>query len=270
MNFNWCYYPLETDGKVAGIQNTLPDFSTQYGNPWLANNGWFNGNGIDTSIITPWESAPALFEGVALPNDGAFLIGFQIKVGALPASHQTILSCGYNAGGNVDGIRIEYRTNGRIRFTFENRNFTDLIRETDDISNSLKNIFCYIDHRPAGIGVNSANVHTYTDGTDVKTSPRGVDLSTLGNIYPEQINSAVALIIGALQSNGQPRTGSHFNGKIRRIHMMKFGSMADDTPGNIAEIMNELSLNNMVPTNEIILIAGLPEETIKQDFVRYV
>ncbi|MCX2981808.1 hypothetical protein EYC98_13160 [Halieaceae bacterium IMCC14734] len=272
MIFNWCYYPLETDGNVNGIQNPLPNFTIQHGNPWEAGNDWFNGNGLDTSIVLPWESNVALFDGLALPDNGAYMLGFQIQLGAAPQSNQTILFCGHVGNGNKDkdGIRVDYRTNGRVRFTFFNKNHTNIIKETDIVSNSLRNIFCYIDHRPAGIGVDSANVHVYEDGTDVNATPSGVSLSSLGSIYPQQVNSATALIIGAYQVNGQPFAGTHYNGKVRRIHIMKFGSLAEDTPSNIAEIMNELSLKNMIPTAAVVQIAGLPLDEITQDFVRYV
>ena len=173
--FNWCYFPLEQNGQPGGIQNPLPGFLTVNGSPWYANNGWFNGDGSITSLLAPWNTDPALFDGVALPKDGSYLIGFQLEVGAGspdPNNRETILFCGYNSAGVYDGIRVGYRSNGVVRFTLQSRSlgFSDVVIETGDISNSVRNIFCHIDHRPAGTGVNATFTHTYQDGTDVKAT----------------------------------------------------------------------------------------------------
>lgn len=271
MNFNWCYFPLEADGRTNGVLNPVPDFVIQNGDPWLAGNGWFNGDGLNTSLVTPWNTAPLLFDGVALPGDGAYLIGFQAELAGTPVAQETILFCGYNSTGNTDGLRVEYLTNGKIRFTLANRNFTDIVRVTrNPINNSMVNVFCYIDHRPAGVGVDEAYVYSYEDGTDInRPSVDSVGLSALGDIYPQQIDAATALIIGAMQVNGFPQAGTHFSSKIRRLHMMSFGSLPDDVPGNLAELMSELSKASMVPTPAIQQIASLSVPVLSRAFVRY-
>lgn len=271
MSFNWCYFPLEVDGLAQGIHNPLPDFVIQNADPWAASNGWFTGDGLNTSLITPWETAPLLFEGVALPEDGAYLLGFQVELGAAPLTDETILFCGYNSAGNIDGLRVEYSTNGKIRFTLANRNFADSSRETrDNISNSLQNIFCYIDHRPAGIGVDSVYVHAYEDGTDIKATPAGVALNAMGAIFPQQVNSATALIVGALLQDGAPVSGTYFSSKVRRLHMMRFGALSEDVPSNVAELMGELSRANMIPTAQVLQIAGFGSQALSRTFVQYV
>ncbi|MEZ5543574.1 MAG: hypothetical protein R3F42_16290 [Pseudomonadota bacterium] len=274
MSFNWCYFPLEQHGQAAGIQNPLPDFVTVGGNPWSAGNGWFNGNGLNTSLLTPWSADPALFAGVACPGDASYLIGFQLEVGAVspdPQNRETILYCGYNSAGLFDGIRVGYRTNGVVRFTLQSRSlgYTDVVVETGDVSNSRRNIFCRIDHRPAGTGVNAAFTHTYRDGTDVQATSSIKTLSGIGDIAPQQITPATALSVGANQGNGQPVAGSYFLGKIRRLHLMRFGRLAYDEPGNLAELMGELSRAGMVPTPAIQQLMGFGAQAISRAFVQY-
>ncbi len=271
MTFNWCYFPLESNGLANGIQNPLPDFVTQNGDPWAAANNWFNGNGSSTSLITPWTTDSLLFDSVALPRSGGYLIGFQLDLDAAPVANETILSCGYNSSGNTDGLRIEYLTNGKVRFRLQNRNYITVVRDTKvSLSNSLTNIFCYVDHRPAGTGVDAVYVHAYTDATDIKSTSPPSTLRNIGEIYPQQIDSATALIVGAMQIDGSSLAGTYFSGRIRRLHMMNFGSLSDDVIANLAELMGELSKASMIPTAEIQLIAGFPVGVASRSFVEYV
>lgn len=274
MSFNWCYYPLEENAQAAGILNPLPAFTSMYGNPWSAGNGWFNGNGANTCLLTPWSADPALFAGVALPRDGSYLIGFQLEVGAASPdlqNRETILFCGYDSAGIFDGIRVGYRSDGVVRFTLQCRSlgYTDVVIDTGNVNNSRCNIFCHIDHRPAGTGVNATFTHTYRDGTDIKTTSWIKDLSVLGDIYPQQITAATALSIGAHQGNGVPIAGTYFLGRVRRLHIMRFGRLAYDEPGNLAELMNEMSLASMIPTPAVQQLMGFGTQAYSRAFVRY-
>lgn len=273
MIFNWTYFPLENNGESSGVEKPLPGFSTQYGNPWALNNGWFNGDGSSTSLITHWNESPALFEGVALPRNGSYMIGFQVDLGPAPTSSiQTIFSCGYNKDNITDGVKCLYTKLGEIIFLLKNRNYPTILKRagTGDMSNQLLNVYCYIDHRPAGIGINSIFTHIYEDGTDTKyTSFKGGDLSVIGDIYPQEFTQATALVVGSDHNNGNPLTKTYFSGRIRRLHIMHFGYIADDEPGNIAELMNELSKANMVATPEIKQLMGFPVNTVARSFVRF-
>lgn len=273
MNFNWAYFPLEINGNSTGIQNSLPNFSTLNGTPWSLNNGWFNGDGNSTSLITPWNDAPNLFSGVALPKDGSHLIGFQIQLDNIPATNQTVFFCGYNKAGNIDGIKCLYTKSGELIFIIQNRNYSTILKAANNaanVSNRLMNIFCHIDHRPVGVGTNLIFIHTYDDGTDVKyTTFEGKDLSTMGDIYPQVIDQATALILGADQKNGTALSGTHFTGRIRRFHLIKFGALANDQPDNLAELMNELSKANMVPTPKITQLMGYPVSVASRSFVKF-
>ena len=133
----------------------------------------------------------------------------------------------------------------------------------------MSNIFCHIDHRPAGTGVNATFTHTYEDGTDVKSSSYIYDLSNLGDIYPQNINSSTAIIVGAHQNNGNPTFGTYFLGKIRRLHIMRFGRLSNDQPGNLAELMNELSKASMVPTQAVQQVMAFNNQTLSRSFVQY-
>lgn len=271
MTFNWCYFPLEADELANGIQNPLPDFVIQSGSPWAAGNNWFNGDSFSTSLITPWSTDPLLFDGVALPKSGSYLIGFQLDLGIAPIANETILFCGYNGSGNTDGLRVEYLTTGKVRFKLLNRNSVNVARDTKQIlSNGLTNVFCYIDHRPPGIGVDVAYIHTYTDGTDIKSTSNRLNLHNLGEIYPQQIDSATALIVGAMHVGGSPQAGTYFSGRIRRIHIMNFGPLSDGVIANLAEVMGELSKASMIPTAAIQQIAGFPTGVASRSFVEYV
>jgi len=271
MTFNWAYYPLETNGHASGVQNPLPNFEVRNGNPWSSNTGWFVGDGSSTSLFTQWNTAPILFEQLALPNNACYLIGFQVDLGAAPASDETILFCGFNDSNNTDGVQITYKTTGKIRPSLMLRNHSTIFRDTLDIRNKLRNLFFYIDHRPAGIGIDQMVIHMYENITDIKyTEQKQKDLRGLGGIYPQEFTSSTGIIVGAMHSNGIPIAGTHFSGKIRRLHIMNFGALADDVPSNIAELMGRLSEASMVPTSNILQFMGFPSEVSSYSFVDYV
>jgi len=273
MNFNWCYFPLEVDGTADGVLNPLPAFTEQAGGPWSAGNGWFNGNGVDTSLITSWTTAPGLFAGVALPDRGCYLIGFQIELGDPSLNSvdgsETVLFCGYSGPQGVDGLRVTYKQSGAIEFTLSDTTYLKLKRSTVNISNGLHNIFFYIDHRPAGTGTDTAFAHTYRDGSDIKNSSFYRPLHQAEAITPREISGSTSLSIGAMPSNGSPQTGSYFQGKFRRLHIMKFGEGADSDPSNLAQLMGELSKAHMIPTQQILQLMSFSGTSISRAFVQF-
>jgi len=273
MNFNWSYFPLEGDGVAGGVQNPLPAFTDQTGLPWTAANSWFNGNGVDTSLITSWAAAPTLFNGVALPDRGSYLIGFQVELGE-PSSNpvaggETILFSGYSGPQGIDGLRVAYKQSGVVEFSLSGIAALTLLRSTTNISNGLHNIFYYIDHRPVGTGIDAAFVHTYQDGTDIKKSAYIRRLYNIGGISPREISAATSLAIGAMPLNGSPQSGTHFQGKIRRLHLMKFGEDVNADPSNLAQLMGELSKARMIPTPQIQQLMGFSGTSISRAFVRF-
>jgi hypothetical protein len=241
--------------------------------PWDAGSDWFIGNGTDTSLVTSWTVAPNLFNGVALPDRGSYLIGFQVELGG-PSSNvvdgaETILFCGYSGPQGVDGLRVTYRQSGEIEFTLSDTAYLNRSRSTADISNGLHNVFFYVDHRVAGIGIDAAFVHTYQDGTDIKRSSYIRKLHKAGGIFPREISGATSLAIGAMPSNGTSQPGTYFQGKLRRLHLMKFGEGADDDPSNLAQLMGELSKAQMIPTPQILQLMSFSGASISRTFVRF-